>query len=149
LEEDEQAAWRSYLAMHDELMLRLERGLKSRSGLTLGDFAVLVELSETPEQALRPSDLARRLRWEQSRLSHRLRRMEQRDLVRRTECTEDGRGALIEHTTTGRRSIEDAAPGHARELRRLLVDVLGPTGMRTLGRLTGQVLDSFTGSDSA
>lgn len=140
LDDDEQTAWRSYLAMHDDLMLRLERGLQARSDLSLGDFAVLVELSESENATMRPTELSRRLRWEQSRLSHRLRRMERRDLVRRTECDEDGRGAVVELTATGRRTIEEAAPGHAGELRSVLVDVLGANGMRTLGQISESVL---------
>lgn len=147
LASEEQTAWRSFLAMHDELMVHLERGLQQRSGLSLGDFAVLVELSEAPGEALRPTELCRRLRWEQSRLSHRLRRMEQRGLLRRTGCDEDGRGALVELTASGRETIELAAPGHVRDLRALFVDVLGRDGMLSLGSLSERVIAGLRDSE--
>ena len=70
------------------------------------------------------SDLARLLQWERSRVSHHLTRMERRGLVQRSECAEDGRGAFISVTTTGRTANEQAAPGHVAAVRRLVFDAL-------------------------
>ena len=140
---EEQAAWRAFLEMHDELMLRLERDLHERSGLSSTDYQVLVFLSEHPDGRARPVEMCRAMRWEQSRLSHQVTRMEKRGLVERSTCEEDGRGSLVGITAAGRSTIEDAAPGHVRSLRALLVDPLGHDGLLRLGDLSRRVLDAM------
>ena len=143
LDDREQAAWRSYLDLRDELALRLERHLQTASGLSSADYQVLVHLSETDGDRARPVELCRTLRWQQSRLSHQLTRMERRGLVERLECHEDGRGSIVALTPAGRSAIESAAPGHVRDLRDLLIEPLGRDGFLQLGDLARQVLDAL------
>jgi DNA-binding MarR family transcriptional regulator len=147
LDAQEQAAWRAYMDMRDEVTLRLERDLQARSGLSGADYQVLVHLSESTDDRARPVDLCADLRWEQSRLSHQLTRMEKRGLVERRACEEDGRGSIVALTPEGRTAIEEAAPGHVRTLRALLVDVIGRDGMLQLGALAQQVLDALPDTD--
>ena len=45
--------------------------------------------------------------------------------MQRQECIEDGHGALVAITSTGRTAIERAAPGHVRAVRNLVFDALG------------------------
>jgi DNA-binding MarR family transcriptional regulator len=68
--------------------------------------------------------LANALGWERSRLSHHIKRMEGRGLVEREECHDDGRGAFVVLTSTGRDAIERAAPGHVRTVRDVVFDSL-------------------------
>lgn len=147
LDDDAQATWRAFLAVHDELSRHLERGLQRRSGLSRQDFAVLVQLSEAPSGTLRPGDLCRALSWEQSRTSHQLGRMERRGLVERRPCSEDGRGALVSITADGRDAIVAAAPGHVRDLRAVFVDVLGADDLDRLRDLSLTILDAIRRAD--
>lgn len=121
---DEQRAWRTYLRMSSLLPAALNRQLQQDCGLTLPEYEVLVQLSETPGQRLRPFQICEALNWEQSRLSHQLTRMERRGLVSRRECTADGRGAFIELTTAGADAIAAAAPRHVAAVRSLIFDQL-------------------------
>ncbi|GAA3448102.1 MarR family winged helix-turn-helix transcriptional regulator [Planomonospora venezuelensis] len=141
LDEDEQQAWRAFLRLQGQLTARLNRQLQADSGLSLADYEVLVALTDTSEGRLRPFELQRDLQWEQSRLSHHLTRMQRRDLVRREECPEDGRGAFIVLTETGRQAIEAAAPGHVGAVRHLFFDGLTPDQVTALRRLSDQLLD--------
>jgi DNA-binding MarR family transcriptional regulator len=118
----EQRAWRAFLGLHRELTARLNRQLQAESQLSLSDYEVLVVLSEATEGRLRPFELCDFLQWEQSRLSHHIRRMESRGLVSREGCTGDGRGAFVVLSPAGRCAIEGAAPSHAAAVRRLLFD---------------------------
>src|ERR1700691_605695 len=111
LSDDEQRAWRTYLRMSSLLPAALNRELQD-SGLTLPEYEVLVQLSETPQHRLRPFQICEALTWEQSRLSHQLTRMERRGLVSRQECEADGRGAFVELTAAGAGAIAAAAPRH-------------------------------------
>ena len=124
LSDDEQQTWRTYLRMSSLLPAALNRQLQQDCGLTLPEYEVLVQLSETPGHRLRPFQICEGLNWEQSRLSHQLTRMERRGLVSRHECAADGRGAFIELTAAGAEAIAAAAPRHVATVRRLIFDQL-------------------------
>jgi DNA-binding MarR family transcriptional regulator len=120
----EQRAWRAFLGLHREINARLNRQLQAESQLSLSDYEVLVVLSEAAEGRLRPFELCDFLQWEQSRLSHHIRRMESRGLVSREGCTGDGRGAFVVLTPVGQAAIEAAAPAHAAAVRSLLFEAM-------------------------
>ncbi|MFG3703729.1 MarR family winged helix-turn-helix transcriptional regulator [Micromonospora sp. NPDC047670] len=149
LDEREQRAWRGYRRMRRLLDLELARELARDAGLSEPDYDVLSDLSETPDQRLRLSELADRMLWSRSRLSHHLTRMQQRGLVTREECATDGRGAVVVLTAEGRRAIEAAAPGHVAAVRRHLIDLLTPDEVAALDALTHRVVDHLTGLDGA
>src|ERR1700722_16442181 len=123
----EQTAWRGVLRAHAQLSAALGRGLLEDAGLSIQDYAVLVELSESAEGRMRPFELGRELAWEKSRLSHHITRMIERDLVKREKCPTDQRGAFVAITPRGRKAISAAAPGHAAAVRRYFIDLLTPT----------------------
>ncbi|MDO9397139.1 MAG: MarR family transcriptional regulator, partial [Herbiconiux sp.] len=81
LSDDQQHAWRHWIALSTALPAALNRQLQEGSGLSLTDYDVLVALSEIPRGRLRVGDLASALGWERSRVSHHVRRMEGRGLV--------------------------------------------------------------------
>ncbi|MET8306450.1 MarR family transcriptional regulator [Micromonospora sp. NPDC005173] len=149
LDEQEQSAWRGYRQMRHLLDLELARELMRDAGLSEPDYDVLSDLSETPDQRLRLSELADRMLWSRSRLSHHLTRMQQRGLVTREECATDGRGAVVALTAEGRRAIEAAAPGHVAAVRRHFIDLLTPDEIVALDALTHRVVDHLTGPDDA
>lgn len=140
LDEREARAWRGFTRLRIELEAALGRRLAQRSGLSHADYAVLVELSEAPGERLRPYQLGRSLRWEKSRLSHHLKRMEARGLVCRAQCAEDARGSHVALTEAGRDAIESAAPAHVEDVRRLLIDHLAPEQLDQLAIISQQVL---------
>lgn len=142
LDDRQQRAWRGLITMQSELDAHLRRSLARHSGLSDADYSVLVNLSEAPEDKLRVFELVRALQWEKSRLSHQLRRMEQRGLVERTGCETDGRGAFVSLSPRGREAITAAAPMHVAEVRRHFVDVLTDEQLDTLTEITNAVVAS-------
>ena len=120
LDERQQRLWRGWIALTTQLPAALHRQLQADSGLSLPDFEVLVRLTEAADGRARVTDLANAAGWERSRLSHHIKRMEGRGLVQRQECCDDGRGAFVTLTPSGRDAIERAAPGHARTVRDLV-----------------------------
>lgn len=143
---DEQRTWRAYLHLQGELNARLNRQLQTDSGLSLADYGVLANLSEAPAGRTRPFELAAVLHWEQSRLSHHLRRMERRGLVRREACDTDARGSLVAITDDGQRAIEKAAPAHVAAVRSLLFDHLTKAQVGALERVCRSVIDGLGSS---
>lgn len=136
----QQQTWRDWLALSARLPAALHRELQSDSELSLQDFDVLVQLTDTPDGRVRVSELAAALQWERSRLSHHVTRMAGRGLVEREECADDGRGAFVVLTDAGRAAIERAAPGHVRTVRRLVFDALSEQEVDALAGITAKVL---------
>src|SRR5690625_2539878 len=96
------AAWDRYQRMRVRLSARLNREISQATGLSEADFEILSALTESTNETVRALELRCGLEWEKSRLSHQLRRMEQRGLVRREHCTEDNRSSVVRITETGR-----------------------------------------------
>jgi DNA-binding MarR family transcriptional regulator len=124
LTEHERRAWWSLLAMTDQLMRCTDRDLRNEAGLSSADFAVLARVLESRRGGVRFFELAAGLGWEQSRLSHQLRRMEQRGLIARASCPADGRGAIVVCTPLGRSAMRVAGPAHLAAVKRALFDAL-------------------------
>jgi DNA-binding MarR family transcriptional regulator len=144
LNADEQRAWRTYLRMSSLLPAQLNRQLQQDSGLTLPEYEVLVQLSEAPQQRLRPFQICETLNWEQSRLSHQLSRMQRRGLLTREECEADGRGALVVLTAAGADAIGSAAPGHVATVRQLIFDRLSDDQRAVFEHACTAIIEALT-----
>jgi DNA-binding MarR family transcriptional regulator len=132
LDDEEQRAWRSLITMQDGLTEFLDRELRHRCGVSTPDYEVLAHLSESPEGRLRPFELGRLLRWEKSRLSQHLGRMQKRGLVSRDRCVTDQRGAVVTITPRGRDLITTAAPQHLANVRDVFIDQLTKAELKSL-----------------
>lgn len=140
LTERQQQIWRNWLRMNAELPAALHRQLQTDSDLSLPDYDVLVQLTDTPEGRVRVLDLARALKWERSRLSHHIKRMEGRGLVRRQEVPGDGRGAFVVLTPGGHTAIEQAAPAHVRTVRSLIFDDIDNDELTAMSTVLDKIL---------
>jgi DNA-binding MarR family transcriptional regulator len=83
---------------------------------------------------MRMSSLADLVNSSLSRLSHVVRRLEARGLVRREPDPEDGRFTNAILTEKGYETLAAAAPRHVAHVRSLVIDVLSPEQLRRLGR---------------
>jgi DNA-binding MarR family transcriptional regulator len=131
LTDDEQRAWRVHLDVTRLLTYQLERELQP-FGLTMNDYEILVNLSETEEHRMRMSELAARTLQSKSRLSHQITRMENAGLVRRESCESDKRGLFAVLTEQGWETMRTVAPHHVASVRRHFVDLLGPDDLAAL-----------------
>lgn len=125
LDETEQLQWRTFLRMQRRLYDHLVWHNQHEFDLSAADYEVLVNLSETPGGRMRSAELGEATRWEKSRLSHHLTRMEQRGLICR-EPSDTSRYPDIVLTERGHAAITKAAPAHAANVRAWFVDALGP-----------------------
>ena len=140
LDEAEDRAWRGYLRMRTLLHARILRDLAREAGLSGPDYDVLSHVSESHGRRSRLGELAERMAWSRSRLSHHLTRMEERGLVTREDCPSDGRGAFVVLTEAGFRVIQAAAPGHVASVRRHFIDLLSRDQLDALTRITDTVV---------
>jgi DNA-binding MarR family transcriptional regulator len=122
----ELATWRAFIETAEQLRTVLGARLREDSGLSEGDYAVLLALGESEGRRMRSSALAAHIDWERSRLSHHLGRMERRGLVAREECEEDNRGAEVVATAEGMSAFRRATVPHLHAVRELFLDALTP-----------------------
>ena len=128
LNDSEQGAWRRLLAVQCRMRERLDRELQESHGLSLGDYDVLVHLSEAGGRSLRMSELAERLLLSRSGLTRRVDGLVRAGWVERKACPDDGRGSMAVLSDAGSELLREAAPTHVRGVRRYLIDPLGDTG---------------------
>jgi DNA-binding MarR family transcriptional regulator len=138
------AAWLRLIAVAQLLPAELDAQLRRDAGLTHFEYFVLAMLSEASERTLRMTSLAQRTNATLPRLSHVVRRLEERGLVERFPCPEDGRATNARLTDQGWDAVVGAAPGHVEAVRRLVLDPLSPSQvaqLRGIGDAMLSVLD--------
>lgn len=133
LTKDELAAWVRLVAVLELLPGVLDAQLRRDANLTSFDYYVLAMLSEAPERTLRMTGLAAQTNATLPRLSHVVRRLEDRGLVERYPCPQDGRATNARLTSAGWRKVQQAAPGHVANVRQHVID---PLTSEQLGQLT-------------
>lgn len=136
LDPTEMAAWRAYVETVGALSTALDADLVP-TGLSLGDYQVLVYLSEATDRRTRMCDLAALLQLSPSGLTRRLDGLVSAGLVTREGSPHDRRVMLAVLTDDGMRALEAAAPVHVASVRRRMIDRLTPDQLRTLA-------DAFT-----
>lgn len=138
LSDDEQRAWRAYIAMEQVLGRHLHQHMQREFELSDSDFEILVTLSEADGARMRPFELGEVTQWEKSRLSHHLSRMATRGLIRREAA--DGRYPVVVLTDAGRTALQACAPANAARVRELFVDVVGPDRLEVLRGIAEDVV---------
>ncbi|MCO5970102.1 MarR family winged helix-turn-helix transcriptional regulator [Actinoallomurus soli] len=123
---EQEATWFAYMRVALRLNYEINRGLQAEGDLSLQDFHVLNALADSPGGRLQLSDLAIRIGWERSRVSHQVLRMEARGLVERRPSSADARATDAVLTSQGRDALHRATPGHAALVKRMFFDGLGP-----------------------
>ena len=126
------ATWRAFIETSERLRAILGARLQSETGLSPGDYTVLLALSEADTHRMRSSELAEHIGWERSRLSHHLARMERRYLISRDPCAEDSRGAQITTTAKGIDSFRRASIPHLRAVDEMFIQALTPAQLAGL-----------------
>jgi DNA-binding MarR family transcriptional regulator len=94
------------------------------------------------DRMIRMSQLAAMAQGSLSRLSHAVGRLERAGWVLRAPSPQDGRHIEAHLTGAGWKKIQEAAPGHVREARRLVVEVLTPTQLAQLGRAAKRIAEA-------
>lgn len=143
LDERQLSAWLNLVAVTEILPATLDARLRRVSGLTHFEYQVLAMLSESPRRRLQMSWLAARTNATLPRLSHVVRRLEERGLVAREPSLADGRATDALLTDDGWATIVAAAPDHVATVREHVVDVLTPEQLDVVGEAMGAILASL------
>jgi DNA-binding MarR family transcriptional regulator len=140
LTDAEVESWLSVVRLMTWLPWSIDQQLQCDSDLRMVEYQVLAMLSNSPERTMRMSSLAEVTNASLSRLSHLIKRLENRGLVRREPDPGDGRFTNAILTDEGFKTLEEAAPGHVAHVRSLVVDVLTPEQLRRLGLTAERIM---------
>ena len=135
-----ESAWRALMTLMAQLPWALECGLQRDAQLSVNEYHALAMLSEREDHTMRMSELATLTNASLSRLSHLVKRLEARGLVRREPDPADGRYTLAILTDDGYRLLVATAPGHVHQVRDLVMDALTPEQVAALHDISDQVL---------
>ena len=124
LTEPEMRCWRALISVTTGVLGALDGELQSEHGLSLGEYEVLVHLSEEPGRAIRMSELAGRLHLSPSGITRRIDGLAKSGLVERQACPSDRRGLNAVLTPLGMKTLTTVAPTHLRGVREYFIDRL-------------------------
>jgi len=141
LEPKELAAWVRLAAVVELLPGVLDSQLRRDAELTHFEYYVLAMLSESPRCTLRMTELARQTNATLARLSHVVRRLEERGLVERFECPADRRATNTRLTEEGLAKVRATAPGHVATVREHVIEPLTPQQLDELTDIADALLD--------
>jgi len=141
LSEDEEQAWRAFRRLLTALPARVGGDLASDSGLSSADYEVLSTLSEKQNRRWALKDLAAKMEWSRSRLSHHATRMQGRGLIEKEPDPEDARGCILHLTDDGFGVLEEAARHHVASVRARFLDHLSSDELALLRQLSTRIAD--------
>src|ERR1700729_3479784 len=133
LSPEQLSEWKSLMGLLMIVPASLDAQLKQDAGLNLFEYHILVELAEAPERTRVMSELAGQTRGSLSRLSHAVSSLETSGWVEWRSWGGGGRRTEAILTAAGWRKLRQAAPGHVREARRLVIDALTAEQRETRG----------------
>jgi DNA-binding MarR family transcriptional regulator len=133
-------SWLSVVRLMTWLPWSIDQQLRRDSKLGMVEYQVMARLSVSPERTLRMSSLADLANASLSRLSHLVKRLEARGLVRRETDPADVRFTNAILTDKGFQTLAEAAPGHVAHVRSLVIDVLSPEQLRRLGLTADRIM---------
>jgi DNA-binding MarR family transcriptional regulator len=136
----EVSSWLSVVRMMTWLPWSIDQQLRRDSNLGMVEYQVMARLSQSPERTLRMSLLADLANSSLSRLSHLVKRLEDRGFVRRELDPADGRFTNAILTDEGFRTLAEAAPAHVAHVRSLVIDVLSAEQLRRMGQAADRIM---------
>ena len=145
---EEQVLWRALGRLMHVMPRLLDEDMTRACGISMTDYAVLVNLAEAPEHQLRMVDLAAATALSPSRITRVVDDLRRRGLVRRAPHASDARGAVAVLTADGLASVRAAQPQHVASARRRVLDHVPAGQVAALAAVLDQVASSTVRSQA-
>jgi len=142
LDQAELASWVRLAAVLEILPGVLDSQLRRDAGLTHYEYYVLAMLSEAPKRTMRMTALAQLTTATLPRLSHVVKRLEDRGLIERHRDPDDKRRLLIALTPSGRAILDDRRP-HVAAIEKRMTGALSTSDTALLRRFLAECRTSL------
>jgi DNA-binding MarR family transcriptional regulator len=138
------SAWHNLLQLSSKVVGELDRMLDLEHRISVKEFDVLINLDNTPGDALRMTDLAGAVMLSSGGLTRLVGRLEERGFVRREPDPADGRGFLCSLTPAGRERLAAARVTHDAVILELLGAPLSAGELEELSATLAQAVRGFS-----
>lgn len=135
--------WRSFLTAYSVITRRLDEELREETGLSLFEYAALLQLAEAKDRKLRMSDLALGIVLTRSGVTRLVDRLERDGLVERCQCSSDGRGAEAQLTDVGLERLREASKVHLRGIDEYYFAQVSDGDQAVVGRVMSDVVEGL------
>jgi DNA-binding MarR family transcriptional regulator len=143
----ELGAWRGFLRVHAALVKALDAELAAEHDLPLSSYEVLITLASAPGRKRRMAELADSVLLSRSGMTRLVTRLEEKGLLERDTCTDDGRGCFAVLTDAGAELLEYARPTHLDGVRGRFLTHFSDDDLRVLARYWERVLPGAVSHD--
>jgi DNA-binding MarR family transcriptional regulator len=141
LDAEQLAAYFTLTEVGSLLEQAVAKQLRDEGDLSPIQFKILAGLDATPGGARRMTDIADQIVYSRSGFSYQAGQLEQRGLIARIPAKDDERSTLIHLTDAGRELLNRVMPEHVALVKRLVFDVMPPSGLDDLQRALRPVRD--------
>ncbi|MFC3848617.1 MarR family winged helix-turn-helix transcriptional regulator [Corynebacterium hansenii] len=150
LTDDEQQFWQMLVPTFRSVERNIELSLRENTGLTFGDFTVLIALSETEDGVMHVDELCRRLKWNHPRALLHTTRMEKRGVITVEDPGPDpDSDYTVALTGVGRHVFAEAAPDYVATVRSEVFEQLSDDDLAHMSRcFTAIMRHAEDGDDS-
>jgi DNA-binding MarR family transcriptional regulator len=146
---DEEILWRSLQRITATLPRLLDEDLARTTGVTLTEYATLMNLSEAENREMRLTDLATAIGLSLSRISRIVEYLRVRGLVTKRRAAEDTRGNVATLAPSGLSRLRNAYPDHLLSVRSRVLDHIDPDRLAAAAQVLAVVSERMVESSPA
>jgi DNA-binding MarR family transcriptional regulator len=128
------APWRAFLLAHARVSRRLDEELRLEHDLSIAEYDTLLTLALAPERRMRMGPLAERVILSKSGVTRLIDRLVSDELVERSACLADARGAEAVLTDRGLARLREASPTHLRGITEHFLSILDDHDLQVIER---------------
>lgn len=132
LDADEERFWRAFVRLILVTARVLENDPQVQSKLTLAEYGILMNLSESAGREMSMAELARRVALSPSHIGRVVGEMMKQGLITRSPALDDRRVQVAALTDAGLQRLAKAWPEHLRSARSRVVDHVDPAQLQAL-----------------
>lgn len=137
------SAWASFFVAHALSVNQIEKELSARAPLSLHEYDVLLTIDRAPERKIRYSELAAVSIFTKSGITRILKRLEDRGLIDRLKCANDGRGAYAQLNKSGAVALKNTWKIYSEEILKIFEPALTGVEAGQLDQIMSKVIDEI------
>jgi DNA-binding MarR family transcriptional regulator len=126
--------WRAFLLAHARVSRRLDEDLRLDHDLSIAEYDTLLTLALAPGRRMRMGPLAEQVILSKSGVTRLIDRLVGDELVERSACLADARGAEAVLTDRGLARLNEASPTHLRGISEHFLTVLDAADLEVIER---------------
>ena len=126
--------WRAFLLAHARVSRRLDEDLRLEHDLSIAEYDTLLTLALAPGRRMRMGPLAEQVILSKSGVTRLIDRLVGDELVERSVCLADARGAEAVLTDRGLARLRQASPTHLRGISEHFLAVLDTADLQVIER---------------